>query len=173
MTACEEMGMLWKFIRGCQLCHVPKPRRTWLKSSLFAFHSMHRAGIGASTWQWALHQAHWHQGALLCCCLTQGFQPAFPFLIESIAFSLDVFHGDKNPERLLLLPRCPQASFVSQLCCFMKASYLWTWDPTAQLEGLEGTLPQKSLGILIWKPMFILFASYFVTFAPQIWDVAR
>lgn len=129
MTACEEMGMLWKFIRGCQLCHVPKPRRTWLKSSLFAFHSMHRAGIGASTWQWALHQAHWHRGALLCCCLTRGFQPAFPFLIESIAFSLDVFHGDKNPERLLLLPRCPQASFVSQLCCFMKASYLWTWDP--------------------------------------------
>lgn len=108
---------------------MPKPRRTWLKSSLFAFHSMHRAGIGASTWQWALHQAHWHRGALLCCCLTRGFQPAFPFLIESIAFSLDVFHGDKNPERLLLLPRCPQASFVSQLCCFMKASYLWTWDP--------------------------------------------
>lgn len=25
----------------------------------------------------------------------------------------------------------------------MKASHLWTWDPTAQLEGLGGTLPPK------------------------------
>lgn len=71
--------------------------RAWLKSSLFAFHSMHRAGIGACTWQWVLYQAQWHWGASLCCCLTWGFQPAFPFLIESTAFSLDVFHGDKNP----------------------------------------------------------------------------